>query len=601
MQTFKKYSIVLLAILLFLAIAYANFSTIKDYIIRNFLHQTQKEITNEITNKKDCTLDIAITMSYMNDVHGILRGRLQSRVLYDLPKLFRRYSSYKNLWIELIYSDGKVVFRSWSGRIEKARKVALAPFLQKRGYGADIIIDCYGLHIASIAKVQEGSDVLGYVLILTQFNSIKKNLHKLGTQAIVLLDKKYIKKAGLVSKISLDSYLVMDKTLPHPLMEKIQRVGVEKILQSKSYVKYDGAIFSSYPLKNRSGETLGWIIVSKRENEILSGFFSADILLRIIVIALIFATILIIIIHKYTRLRQKAIEEKVDYYSKILDSLQEIVVITDGETLKYANKIFFKYFDEYENLEQFLQEHQCICDFFVKEEGFLAPLENGKRWTHYLIEHAGKNFLVKVQYKKREYIFQVKAEKIQKGEYSVIFVDITQQYRQTHKLKNMAIKDPLTGLYNRTLLKEIVQTKIEEAKRERCDLLVALIDIDYFKKINDLYGHDVGDSVLKELASMIKKEFRRSDPVFRIGGEEFMVVFLTKSKERILELLEDLRKRVENNRFDHLDRKITISIGVAQYRQGDSFETLYKKSDIALYRSKEKGRNTITFIGERSD
>jgi len=101
------------------------------------------------------------------------------------------------------------------------------------------------------------------------------------------------------------------------------------------------------------------------------------------------------------------------------------------------------------------------------------------------------------------------------------------------KLYEKSITDPLTGLYNREYMKEFLSKKIEESKRYKFPLSIAMIDIDYFKKINDTYGHLIGDCVLKEIADLLKNNFRDSDVVSRYGGEEILIIMPFTDKENV--------------------------------------------------------------------
>ncbi len=135
--------------------------------------------------------------------------------------------------------------------------------------------------------------------------------------------------------------------------------------------------------------------------------------------------------------------------------------------------------------------------------------------------------------------------------------------------------------------------EIESAKRYGKNLWLAILDIDYFKNINDRFGHQVGDNVLKEVAKVIEKSLRNKDTVFRIGGEEFAIIFKELSYESVKKILNRIRERVAKQSFDLIDEKITISIGVAKLSKDDSVKTLYLRADKLLYEAKRSGRDKI--------
>lgn len=167
--------------------------------------------------------------------------------------------------------------------------------------------------------------------------------------------------------------------------------------------------------------------------------------------------------------------------------------------------------------------------------------------------------------------------------------------RYQGRLEEMATTDKLTGLANRQAFDLLVPQAIREQRRAKAPLLAMLIDIDNFKKVNDALGHLAGDSVLRQVAGVIKNALRKSDIVCRWGGEEFLVVLkgLTETQGQLL--AEKVRSAVESSTFRHKDGtvSITISLGIASYRDGESPDQLILRADTALYAAKNAGRNLV--------
>lgn len=179
-------------------------------------------------------------------------------------------------------------------------------------------------------------------------------------------------------------------------------------------------------------------------------------------------------------------------------------------------------------------------------------------------------------------------------------------YQTASDMKKMAllecenITDPLIGIYNRRYLDRILAEEIKRANRYGSDLSVLLMDVDFFKKINDTYGHNTGDAVLKQLGQIILDAVRETDIVARYGGEEIAIIFPETTEKKALSLAERLRRRVASTTTEapdtHSDREIsiTISIGVAGLTDGTtSPELLMEKADKALYAAKQAGRNRV--------
>lgn len=155
--------------------------------------------------------------------------------------------------------------------------------------------------------------------------------------------------------------------------------------------------------------------------------------------------------------------------------------------------------------------------------------------------------------------------------------------------------DPLTGLNNRAAFDKSIEQEIELATRHSHTLTLLMLDLDKFKEINDNYGHIVGDAVLKNFADTILECLRRSDIIFRYGGEEFAVLLRNTKAEGATLLAERMRKNVEEMEFDYNSIKInvSVSIGLAELQEGDNGTKLIERADELLYKAKENGRNRV--------
>ncbi len=166
-------------------------------------------------------------------------------------------------------------------------------------------------------------------------------------------------------------------------------------------------------------------------------------------------------------------------------------------------------------------------------------------------------------------------------------------YKQT---RHLSLTDGLTGLYNRRHFEANLEREFLRAKRYKNALSIAMIDVDFFKKVNDTYGHACGDYVLKEIAFLINEAFRKTDMVFRYGGEEFVVILTETDSDNAVVPLERLRKAVESNKFKYNNQNlnITISIGVSSNLENtNSPWEFFELADKALYEAKENGRNQV--------
>lgn len=163
------------------------------------------------------------------------------------------------------------------------------------------------------------------------------------------------------------------------------------------------------------------------------------------------------------------------------------------------------------------------------------------------------------------------------------------------KTNELLITDALTGIYNRRFIDERLPVDFAQAQTLNIESYILMIDIDYFKRVNDQFGHLVGDRILKEVAKMIKLVFSNTDMISRFGGEEFLL-FVSSSKKDVLERAETLRSKIENMPFTYDDKIIYITISTGIYRVlQDSPNEAIKKADKQLYNAKNTGRNKVCF------
>jgi len=181
--------------------------------------------------------------------------------------------------------------------------------------------------------------------------------------------------------------------------------------------------------------------------------------------------------------------------------------------------------------------------------------------------------------------------------YVAMMYDITSLKETEHFLKELASTDPLTKLYNRRYFIEIGNSLIHLAKRDNIPLSLIMLDIDNFKKVNDTYGHDIGDKVIVNIAKMMNLCARESDVSCRFGGEEFILLLPKTSQNGGMIFAQKLCKQIESESVETKkgSLQVTVSIGLSTLKIDDDLDTLIKGADLALYKAKESGKNRVCF------
>jgi diguanylate cyclase (GGDEF)-like protein len=176
------------------------------------------------------------------------------------------------------------------------------------------------------------------------------------------------------------------------------------------------------------------------------------------------------------------------------------------------------------------------------------------------------------------------------GVFALLFAE---RARMQHiELEELAARDPLTGAFNRRAMNRELRLAVEAKARHGANFGLALIDIDHFKRINDTHGHEAGDQVLVDFVAVVRAGIRKLDQVYRMGGEEFLVLFSAMDPSALPSVCDGLRARIEA----HLrcgETPVTASIGCAMLQRDEVFASWLARADAALYRAKDGGRNRV--------
>ena len=278
-----------------------------------------------------------------------------------------------------------------------------------------------------------------------------------------------------------------------------------------------------------------------------------------------------------------------------IESAYDSVLITDAELdapgprILYANPAFQRMtqYDPREVIGQsprILQGPQTERD---KLHAIRESLKRGEAFEAQVVNYRkdGTSFLVEWRITPVYYDGVIRY-------YIAIQRDVTERERMIRMLREHAEIDELTGVYNRREARAMLHVELERSQRYGIPVSVALLDIDRFKAVNDAYGHSVGDTLLTELASLLRARLRTNDGVARWGGEEFLIVLPHTTRYCGGEASEGIRQAIEQARFSN-GLRITVSLGVTAYDPADTMDDLIGRADDALYEAKAAGRNCV--------
>lgn len=594
----KRFTIIIILLFVFFVLGggYVVFLIQKDeqksktQLLQQEASKMRENIQTRIYTKQKATVAIALALSQDKMLPKYMKtGSIPLNYAHKLSQELKENTLYKNIWIHVVDANLISLYRSWTpqkGDSLRGLRNDLQKTIETQKVSSGISSGRYDLSIRAMVPVFYKEKLVGVLEVISHFNSIATALQKEHIASAVLLKPEYAKQlAHPFTHLFIDRWYVANYNIDKHLFQQLHKDGVQRYLHQKVYIS-KSSLNTFVSMKCVCGKEVGYFIASKKLSDI--SFTEIDFGVFKVLAALGFGFMVLagvtnLLILYYVRRQKK-------YYESIIDSSTNIILVNNKEKILDVNATFFKYFSMYENLEAFYEEHQCVCDYFEEENGYLFREMEGKNWVEYLLEHPQQRHVAKLRIEEDIFYFQVSASIIGTEKYSVIFTNITEREQYQRTLEAMSITDPLTQIGNRRFYQQKLSSEMKRAKRYEHPLSLIMFDIDFFKKINDTYGHDVGDNVLKEYTTLIKGHLREGDIFSRIGGEEFIVILPHADLSNTTAIAEKLRILVKEHTYDV---KITMSFGVVSYVRAESEESLYKRVDGALYEAKAQGRDRV--------
>jgi diguanylate cyclase (GGDEF)-like protein len=289
------------------------------------------------------------------------------------------------------------------------------------------------------------------------------------------------------------------------------------------------------------------------------------------------------------------VENKTYELKSILDAQDNLILVISGDSSFEVNQTLLDFFG-YATMKEFSLNHKSISELFIKRDNYFTS-NTSETWTDEIMKLEDSKRVVRMKNSKDEEIIfrvNVKSFMFNTKHFVVSFTDITDLKNYTYELQYQATHDNLTKLFNRQKINDELEKEITRENRYKHGLSVLMLDIDNFKQVNDTYGHDVGDIVLKDISKIILDSIRSTDSAARWGGEEFLVLLPETLLEDSYKIAELIRKNIENYKNKVVPHKITVSIGTAQFKlDTDDVDSFIKNSDLAMYEAKKIGKNKV--------
>ncbi|MEH7502611.1 diguanylate cyclase [Neobacillus drentensis] len=283
----------------------------------------------------------------------------------------------------------------------------------------------------------------------------------------------------------------------------------------------------------------------------------------------------------------------------ILDFQDNLIFVIENDELIEFNQAFSN-FTGISKIQTHLHKSKLLTSYFVEDANYFYPKDKNRWFEEILVTEKNS---AKVHWKNtnsRDVIFYIKTEVIpDTNQYLFVCKDITALEEESGKNRQLVLMDSLTNSINRLEIDDLLEMEMRRTERLGQPFSIILIDIDFFKHVNERYGQQAGDKVLRTISTIVQQRIRESDIFARWGGEEFILITPGTDQNGAHELAESIRSIIEDFHFKNIDN-LTCSFGITQFSKGKAKNKLILEAEHALAQSKNKGRNRVTIYNQES-
>ena len=583
---------------------------------------------------------VSLEALYLSQDPTIKKALLNKDIRHlDFDKVFAQrnvFTTIKEAYVQLIDAEGYSLYRSWVDKkgdnIVQYRK-DLQVFFKEPKVMNTLSVGLFDFSMKTIVPIYEGDRFLGAFEVIRGFAEVYDQLENADLIPLILVNPSY--KSQLLnidgSQYLNDAYVVKYPKDLRAVQAFIKKKLDQIALKKEFYVCEDTQFFVSFKhLYADDASPLATIYLFQPLEPIQLGLSQPKLQIMGYLFGLFLAfwlTVLGVRLTQKYRLadkdisslktavmtQKKALQTQNLFWQKVIDGLNEMVLVirkSDNKTLmnKTAAKILpyrlnrksdcalcaLALFDENHTCPEI--DDQCaIKQAYLQKKEILSIEEIGIQGNEHFIEFRATPVL-----DKRNEVVEI----IEVGHDITSYMHTKKELeQQKENLDEIAYYDTLTGLPNRRLFMDRLQQAISLAQRSKNKLVVMFIDLDFFKQINDTYGHEIGDEVLIAVAKRLKNQLRVSDTVARLGGDEFTVMLEQVPNTHVVidlvnSILSAIREPlfIENHVIENTRFFLTTTVGISVYPDdGVDSQSLIKHADIAMYQAKEKGRDSYAF------
>jgi len=581
-----------------------NISIEKLLILTKIMRNIEKvKIQLYLSRFEEVEADKKLLNAIKNSNKLVIKDRFNKLIPFFIsstPTLEHIHLYDKNA--HFIYSSDKVdeSEHHFKSEHEDENSVLLHTLRTKSFSKGYVITKNDGFYQSLISPLFENKAIVGYLEFGLKADSLFKLSSKAGRYKYAL----YLNKNTNQIKREIGKLVASNSKIFKKL--QITQDFINQNANKNNVISYNNKyyLFQQYDIESSFQKDFAQVVMANDvTNYVEDNFNKASYMVSVSLLILLIIMILVYIV--FTKLINKLTKEEEELLTKqtqiqiIMDNSNSLIALLEGENLTLANKPFLTFLS-CSDMRIFLRTHNNLNKLFIDVSDTFSMPEAVKNSDWILeinkLEESKRVVTLKHPYFGLNY-FSVKVTKIPEHPDSkiVIFSDITSIFEKSKKDEYMAYHDNLTNIYNRQYFNESISKTIHDLQKNKISACLLMLDLDFFKKVNDTYGHQVGDDVLVQFSKSISDNIRANDIFARWGGEEFVILLNYTDEKTAYKVAQTLREKIAHINFKEAGQ-ITCSIGLSQFQENDSADAWLSRVDRALYEAKENGRNRVEVI-----
>ncbi len=593
-------------------------------------HEMQEQTRTLIREKSDAIMLIALALAEDHQLQQALKEKNHTRLsLKAFSKRLRTLTALQYVWFQVHTAEGISFYRSWNdkrGDNMRHARLDVDAMIRQPHIKSSISVGKYDLSFKAMVPIFHDHQFIGIFEVIAKFNSIAEKLLQLGVQPLFLVDKRYKKQITQpFSRRFLGDYYVANLNADEKYFDYVRSLEIETDLMRTDYFDFyspNNELVTHVSLLDLSGKSMAHLVLFKPIETIdmqdimqTRREFIMVMIIFIFIIVLIFSTLYskrrrsFILEHNVklsseVSVKTMELKEKSNFLQEVIDSVSDtIMVINKDYTVTLMNKAARNLYDK-----AYIKDVAAPKCYEISHSQSI-PCNNVEHPCP-LAEAFKLGISTTMLHEHQNAYVELTATPLRDNDGNITAIleighDVTSHmntqqklHEQKSDLKFMADHDALTGLPNRVLFLDRLKQTIKRAHRYQRKVGVMFIDLDRFKEVNDSFGHEAGDKLLQQVSQRLKEHLRETDTIARLGGDEFTIVIDdTSDYNHLADIAENIVTLLgEPITIEALELYVTASIGISLYPEdGDTPNLLLRNADAAMYRAKERGKNTYQF------